>query len=266
LIPRLGLGTFGRTGDAGVEAITAALELGYRHLDTAQTYGTEAVIASALRRAGVPRAEVFLTTKVADTHLARADFLPSVRASLDRLETDRVDLLLIHWPVPGDVVPFEEYMDQLAEAKAAGLTRLIGVSNFPARLVDRAVARLGPGQLATNQVECHPFLQNRVLRERCTSHGVVLTAYMPLAAGRVMGDAVIGRIAARLGESPAAVALAWLLARGEVAIPASTRRAHLAANLRALDLTLTAADVAAIDALDRGERIVNPAKSPVWDA
>ena len=265
MIPRLGLGTFGRTGDEGLEGVMAALELGYRHLDTAQTYHTETVIAEAVRRSGVPAGDVFITTKVADTHLGFRDFLPSVRASLDRLQRASVDLLLIHWPSHDDVVPFEEYVDALGEAKALGLAHQIGVSNFPAALVDRAVARLGPGQVAANQVECHPFLQNRVLRERCAAHGVVVTAYMPLAVGRVMTDPTIRAVADRAGESPATVTLAWLFEKGMVAIPASSRRSHLAANLRAVALRLPADDIAAIDSLDRGQRLVNPAKSPVWD-
>jgi 2,5-diketo-D-gluconate reductase B len=264
-IPRLGLGTFGRTGEEGLEAILTALELGYRHLDTAQTYHTETVIAEALRRSALPAHQVFITTKVADTHLESVNFLPSVRASLDRLQRESVDLLLIHWPSQADVVPFEEYVDALGEAKALGLARQIGVSNFPAALVDRAVARLGPGEVATNQVECHPFLQNRVLRGRCAAHGVVVTAYMPLAAGRVITDSTIHAVAKRVGESPPTVTLAWLFDKGMVAIPASSRRAHLAANLRAIGLRLSADDVAAIDSLDRGERLVNPTKSPVWD-
>jgi 2,5-diketo-D-gluconate reductase B len=264
-MPRLGLGTYGRTGEDGFDAIMAAIELGYRHLDTAQTYGTESIVGRAIVSSGLPRSQLFVTTKVADTNLSRRDFLPSVRASLDELELDRVDLLLIHWPVPETHVPLAEYLDSLAEAQVLGLTRLIGVSNFPSALLARAVERLGPGRVATNQVECHPFLQNRLLREACAAHAVTLTAYMPLAVGRVMHDPVLRRIADRRDETPAAVSLAWLLAKGVAAIPASTNRGHLASNLRALDLDLTSEEVAEIDALDRGERLVNPAKSPVWD-
>jgi 2,5-diketo-D-gluconate reductase B len=264
-IPRLGLGTYGRTGEEGFAAILLALELGYRHLDTAQTYGTESLIGRALADLRTPRSEVFITTKVADTHLARRDFLPSVRASLDRLAVAQVDLLLVHWPAYRDAVPFEEYIDALAEARSLGLTRLIGVSNFPIALIDRAVDRLGPGQLATNQVECHPFLQNRRLRDVCRARGIVTTAYMPLAVGQVMREPVLAGIGERHGESAATVTLAWLFARGAVAIPASARREHLLANRRALTLRLDDDELAAIDALDRGERIVNPAKSPAWD-
>ena len=264
-MPRIGLGTFGRTGAAGRDAIGQALEMGYRHLDTAQTYGTESVIGEALETSGVPRSEVFLTTKIADTRLRRVDLLPSVRASLDRLRVDAVDLLLIHWPSHRDEVPFEEYIDGLAEARSAGMTRLIGVSNFTAAQVERAVARLGARAIFTNQVECHPFLQNRVLRASCARHDIIVTAYMPLAAGGVMQDPVIGRVAERHGESAATITLAWLLAQGLAAIPASARTEHLAANVRASGVRLSAGDMAEIDALDRGQRLVNPAKSPEWD-
>jgi 2,5-diketo-D-gluconate reductase B len=264
-IPPVGLGTWGRTGDEGQRAIGMAIDVGYRHFDTAQTYGSEAVIGRALRDAGLSRDAVFLTTKVADTHLARKDFLPSVRASLDRLGVEAVDLLLIHWPVPDEVVPLEEYVAELVRAKALGLTRLIGVSNFPVALVERAVTAAGMGEIVTNQVEVHPFLQNRRLRACCAGLGIVVTAYMPLAAGRVMSNQSLARLAARYGESPATVVLAWLLHHGLVVIPASARREHLVANLRATGLRLEPSDIVAIDALERGDRIVNPAKSPAWD-
>jgi 2,5-diketo-D-gluconate reductase B len=264
-IPRIGLGTYGRTGEAGYRAILDAIELGYRHLDTAQTYGTEDVMGRALRVSGVPRAEMFLTTKIADVNLRRRDLLPSLRASLDRLGVDCADLVLIHWPSPDDAVPLAEYMTALDEARTAGLARLIGVSNFPCALVDAAVALVGPGVLATNQVELHPFLQNRRVRACCEGHRIPVTAYMPLAVGRVMADPVIGRVAQKHGESPATITLAWLLQKGAIVIPASTRRDHLASNLRALSLTLSPEDAAAIDALDRGERIVDPVKAPAWD-
>jgi 2,5-diketo-D-gluconate reductase B len=252
-MPRLGLGTWLRHDDGGYRAILTGIELGYRHIDTAQTYGTEAHVGRALRASGLRRDELFITTKVGDVNLAKRDFLPSV------------DLLLIHWPSPKDAVPFESYIHDLAEAKARGMTRSIGVSNFPCALVARAAALLGPGQIATNQVEVHPYFQNHPVRACCAMEDIDVTAYMPLAGGRVMTDPAIGRIAAAHGESAATVTLAWLLARGMAAIPASGRRDHMAANLRALDLRLDEDDLAAIDARDRGDRLIDPAKSPAWD-
>jgi 2,5-diketo-D-gluconate reductase B len=264
-IPPLGLGTWLRTGEDGYRAILAAIEMGYRHIDTAQTYGTEAHIGRALRDTRVSRADIFVTTKVGDTNLARRDFLPSLEQSLRRLMVDRVDLTLIHWPSHRDLVPFDSYMEDLAEAKARGMTRMIGVSNFPCVLVDKAVALVGEGELVTNQVELHPYLQNRAVRACGDRHGMVTTAYMPLAGGRVLSDPLLTRIADTHGEAVSTVALAWLLQRGMVAIPASARLEHMKANLRALDLRLSEDDLGAIDALDRGERIINPTKSPTWD-
>jgi 2,5-diketo-D-gluconate reductase B len=264
-MPRLGLGTWLRHDEDGYRAILTGIELGYRHIDTAQTYGTESHVGRALRAGGLRRDELFITTKVGDVNLAKRDFLPSVEQSLARIGVDAVDLLLIHWPSSKDAVPFESYIHDLAEVKARGMTRAIGVSNFPCALVARAAAILGSNQMTTNQVEVHPYLQNHPVRTCCASHGMIVTAYMPLAGGRVTTDPVIGRIAAKHGESPATVTLAWLLARGMAAIPASGRRDHMAANLRALDLRLDEDDLAAIDARDRGERLIDPAKSPAWD-
>jgi 2,5-diketo-D-gluconate reductase B len=263
--PLMGLGTWGRTGDDGLAAILAAIEIGFRHLDTAQTYGTERNVGDAIRRSGVARHEFFVTTKVADTHLARKSFLPSVRRSLDTIGVERVDLLLIHWPVPEDDVPFAEYIDLLAEARQQGLTDHIGVSNFPSGLVEAAARRLGPGVLATNQVERHPFLQNRRVRETCERLGMTLTAYLPLARGQAAMDQVIQTIGRAHGVPASAVALAWSMARGVPVIPASGQPIHLADNFKAVSLQLTAADLAAIDALERGQRLIDPAKSPAWD-
>ena len=265
VIPPLGLGTFGRTGDDGVEAVLAALAIGYRHLDTAQTYDTEAPIGRALRQSGLKRDEVFITTKVADTKLTRADFMPSLRLSLERLGVDCVDLTLIYWPSHRDAVPLAEYMEELARAKELGLTRLIGVSNFTIDYLTRSLAILGPGALATNQIELHPYFQNRKVRAWCAANGVAVTAHMPLAEGRVTTDPVIAAIAERHGETSAAVALAFLLQQGVIVIPASGRRKHMVANFRATKVKLADDEKAVIAALERGDRMLNPIKSPAWD-
>lgn len=262
-IPRMGLGTWGRTGRDGLDAILTAIEIGYRHLDTAQTYDTESVIGRAIERSGVPRRDFFLTTKIADTNLAARDFLPSLRQSLDRLRTDRVDLTLIHWPA--DSLPLEDYLTSLLDARSRGLTTLVGVSNFPCALLQSAIAVTGPDVLATNQVEMHPFLQNRRVLACCTAQRVTVTAYLPVARGLVEREPVLARIATRLGVTAATVSLAWLLQRGAIVIPASSRREHLEANWRAAEVALTPADIAAIDALDRNQRLVDPQKSPAWD-
>jgi len=263
-IPVIGFGTSGLGGRAQ-EAIATALEVGFRHLDTAQSYGTEEVIGRVLRASRLKRDDVFLTTKIADANLGKNRFMPSLRQSLDRLGADHVDLLLIHWPSHRDAVPLADYLAALAEAKADGLARRIGVSNFPTALLDRSVAILGPGAIATNQVEMHPHFHNRTVRDWCDAHGISVTAYMPLGLGRVLGDPTLTEIAGRMGAAPAQVALAWLIQQGVIVIPASSNRDHMAANLTAVDLQLSEADMAAMARTDRNHRMINPAKSPAWD-
>ncbi|KKB08864.1 aldo/keto reductase [Devosia chinhatensis] len=264
-IPQLGLGTFGRTGDAGIAAIETALDIGYRHLDTAQSYDTERTVGEAFRRSGLARDAVFITTKVADTNLAAADFMPSVRRSLDTIGVDQVDLLLIHWPVPEDVVAFESYMQALKQAQDDGHARLIGVSNFTIEHLERAAKLLGQGALATNQVEIHPWLQVPILRDYARSAGLQLTAYQPLVKGQVAEDEVLKAIAATLGTTPAAVALAFLMAEGHIVIPASSSRGNLENNFRATAVSLSGEQMDAIRGRNRGYRHINPAKSPRWD-
>jgi 2,5-diketo-D-gluconate reductase B len=263
-IPMIGFGTSG-LGDKAEQAISTALEVGYRHLDTAQSYGTEEVIGRVLRGSGLTRGEVFLTTKIADANLGKDRFMPSLRQSLDRLGTDYVDLLLIHWPSHRDAVPLADYMTALAEAKAGGQARLIGVSNFTTALLDRSLAMLGSGALATNQVEMHPHFHNRKVLGWCDAHSIAVTAYMPLGLGRVLSTPALSSIAARAVASPAQVALAWLIQQGVIVIPASKSRVHMEANLAAADITLSDAEMAAMARTDRDHRMVDPAKSPVWD-
>lgn len=264
-IPQLGLGTYGRTGAAGVEAMLKAIEIGYRHLDTAQSYDTERQVGEAMRRSGLPRGDFFVTTKVADTRLDRAQFMPSVEKSLEEIGVDRVDLLLIHWPVPEEVVPFEDYMLALGEAKARGFARLIGVSNFPSALLERAETLLGKGEIATDQVEIHPYLQGPKLRDFARSRGLPLTAYQPLAKGEVAGDAVLARIGEAHGVTASAAALAFLMQEGHVVIPASSSERNLRANFAAKDVHLSEPEMAEIRGLDRGYRRIDPQKAPAWD-
>jgi 2,5-diketo-D-gluconate reductase B len=264
-IPQLGLGTFGRTGDAGVEAMFRAIEIGYRHIDTAQTYDTERQVGEAMRRSGLPRDDFFVTTKVADFRLDERQFMPSVERSLDEIGIEQVDLLLIHWPSHEDQVPFEEYMLALAEAKARGHARLIGVSNFPIALMQRSRALLGAGAIATNQVEIHPYLQAPKLRDHARAEGVALTAYQPLCKGELRDDPVLTRIGEKHGVTASAVALAFLMQEGHIVIPASSSEKNLRANFAALGVSLDDAEMAEIRKLDRGYRRIDPVKSPRWD-
>ncbi|RUT28591.1 aldo/keto reductase [Arsenicitalea aurantiaca] len=264
-IPRLGLGTYGRTGPEGLDALLKAIEIGYRHLDTAQSYGTEENVGEAVKRSGLSRSELFVTTKVADTNLEATQFLPSVEKSLETLQLDHVDLLLIHWPSARDQVPFEVYMTGLAEAKARGWAKRIGVSNYPIADLERADPIVGKGEIETNQVEIHPYLQAPRLRDHARSKGLTLTAYMPLAKGKVSADPVLGEIAATHGVTAAAISLAFLMGEGHIVIPASGNTERLHDNFAARNVTLSADETDAIRALDRGERMINPEKSPKWD-
>jgi 2,5-diketo-D-gluconate reductase B len=265
-IPAIGLGTFRLQGQVVIDSIRAGLELGYRHIDTAQIYGNEADVGQAIAASGIARDGLFVTTKVWTDHLAGDKVIPSLKDSLAKLQMEQVDLALVHWPSPGSAVPVAETMHALLEAKKAGLARHIGVSNFTIAHLREAIAAVGAEHIATNQVEIHPYLQNRAVAAFVRENGIHLTAYMPLAYGKVMADPVIGVIAQRHGATPAQVTLAWLLQQGYAVIPSSTKRANLEANLQATRISLSDADMAAIAELDAGERIANPAGlAPAWD-
>lgn len=264
-IPALGLGTFRLKDQQVMDSIRNGLELGYRHIDTAQIYGNEAEVGQAIAESGVARDQLFVTTKVWTEHLAADRLIPSLEESLAKLGLEQLDLALIHWPSPDDAIPVAEYMTALLEAKRRGLTRQIGISNFTIAHMQQAIDTVGADEIATNQVEIHPFLQNRTLMDFARSRGIHLTACMPLAYGKVMQDLVIQGIAAAHDATPAQVALAWLLQQGFAVIPSSTRRENLASNQLALDLSLSEAEMAAIATLDRGERLANPDFAPNWD-
>ena len=264
-IPSIGLGTFRLQGQAAIDSVRTGLALGYRHIDTAQIYGNEREVGQALREASVARSEIYLTTKVWTGHLAADRLAASLKDSLSKLGVEQVDLTLIHWPSPGGAVPVAESMEALLAARDAGLSGAIGISNFPVALMREAIASVGAQQIATNQVELHPYLQNRTVVDAARAAGIHITAYMPLAYGKVLDDPVIGAIARRLGATPAQVTLAWLLAKGYAVIPSSTKRANLAGNLAADTLVLDALEHAAIDALDNGGRLVSPDFAPAWD-
>ena len=265
-IPSFGVGTFRLTGQTVIDSVRNALELGYRAVDTAQIYGNEAEVGQALSESGVERSALFVTTKIWTENHAKDRLVASLRESLRKLRTDYVDLTLIHWPAPSHGVGLPEFMSALAEAKALGLTRQIGISNFNIELTKQAIAVVGKGEIATNQIELSPYLQNRTLTTFLKAQGIAVTSYMTLAYGKVLKDPVLARIAQKHQATVAQVALAWALQLGWAVIPSSTRRENLASNLRARDLKLDADDMALIAALERNGREVNPAGlAPVWD-
>ncbi len=265
-IPAFGLGTFRLKGQTVIDSVRNALDVGYRAIDTAQIYENEAEVGQAIAESGVARDELFITTKIWIANFHHDALLDSLRESLRKLRTDHVELTLIHWPSPKDAVPMAEYLGALAEAKSQGLTRQIGISNFTIAQTRQAIEILGAGAIATNQIEVHPYLQNRALIAFLKDQGIHVTAYMSLAYGEVLKDPIIQAIAERHQATPAQVALAWALQQGFAVIPSSTKRDNLAGNLLAADLRLSDEDMAQIATLDRGHRLANPeAIAPAWD-
>ena len=264
-MPVIGLGTFRLKDQVVIDSVTNGLDVGYRHIDTAQIYGNEAEVGQAIATSGIARNDLYITTKIWTENLSRDRLIPSLKESLTKLKIDQLDLTLIHWPSPNDALPVAEYVAALAEAKAQGLTKEIGVSNFTISQMQQAIDTVGASEIATNQIELHPFMQNYKVVEFARQHGIHITAYMPLAYGKVMEDAVLKQIAATHGVTPAQVSLAWLLQQGFAVIPSSTKRENLISNLKADQIKLSGAEMQAIAALDRSERLVNPDFAPKWD-
>ena len=262
-MPVLGLGTWENDDPAQcTESVKTALETGYRHVDTAQIYGNEAAVGDGIAAADVDRDDVFLATKVWIDQLAPEDVAASTRESLEKLGTEYVDLLYVHWPA-GAYDP-EETLPAFAELRDDGLVDRIGVSNFEPHHLDAATDALGEAPFA-NQVEMHPLLRQEELREYADANGVELVAYSPLARGNVLGDPAITHIAEKHGVSAAQVSLAWLREKGVTAIPKATGEDHIADNWASLGLELDDEDVEAIDTLGRTDRQLNPDFGPDWE-
>jgi len=264
-IPQMGYGTWNRPGDEAYNGVIWAIEAGCRHIDTAQGYDNEQDVARGIRDSGVPRAEIFITTKVKPENFGPGRIMPSVRESLDKLETEQVDLLLLHWPSIRNQYPLEDYVGQFAEVYDAGLAKRIGVSNFTKALIDDTIRLLGDRKIATNQVECHVFMQNRPIVEHCGKRGIAITAYSPLARGAVVGDPVLAEIGRAHGASGEQVALAFLMAKGMIVIPSSGKRERIVSNFEARRIALTPEEVARIEGLERGMRLVDGDWAPKFD-
>ena len=265
-VPAFGLGTYRLKGQVVIDSVKNALELGYRAIDTAQIYENEAEVGLAIAESGVARDELFITSKIWVSNFAKDKLIPSLQESLKKLRTDHLDLTLIHWPSPNHEVPVAEFLGALLEAKQQGLTKEFGVSNFTIELMKEAIAAVGAENIATNQIEVHPYLQNRKVVEFAQRHGIHITSYMTLAYGEVLKDPVIVEIAKRHNATPAQVTLAWAMQLGYSVIPSSTKRANLESNLKAQTLKLTDDDMAQIAKLDRGHRLTSPQSvAPEWD-
>jgi 2,5-diketo-D-gluconate reductase B len=263
-IPAIGFGTWQLTGVECERAVDAALKAGYRHIDTAQAYDNESEVGKAVKGSHVPRDEIFITTKVWFDRARDGDLQRSVEESLERLGLDHVDLILLHWP--NMEVPLDETMQALGDVAERGLARHIGVSNFTVDLL-RAAARHAGRPIVANQVEYHPYLDQRPVLAECRRNGVAMTAYSPIARGRVFDDPVISEIADRHGKTPGQVAIRWLIQQdGVIAIPRSSNPDHIAANNDVHDFKLDMEEMNRISELaEPGGRMVDPEWAPEWD-
>lgn len=253
-IPALGYGVWQVADDVAETVVAEALRVGYRHIDTAKLYGNEAGVGRAIRHSGIPRDDIFVTTKLWNDDQGRDNVLRAFDASMERLGFDVLDLYLIHWPTPKRNL-YVETWQAFIELKQSGRVRSIGVSNFPSEQLDELAATTGVVPVI-NQIELHPYLNQAGLRAYDASHGIVTQAWSPLGqGGELLADPVITSIATAHGATPAQVVLAWHLALGNVVIPKSVTPERIASNFAALDVTLTAEEIAAIDGLDEGRRL-----------
>jgi len=263
-IPALGFGTSPQTGSLAADEVIAALKAGYRHIDTARKYGTERQVGEAMRASGVPRREIFLTTKVSHENLREADFARSVNESLEALKVDYFDLLMIHWPNPE--IPVAEAVKGLAKAKRQGIARHIGIANFNTTLLAEAL-RHCPEPIVALQAEYHPYLDQTKVLAACRKHGLAFVAYCPLGRGRLFKDKVLGEIAKARDRTLAQIALRWLMQQNVAAIPRSSNPERIAANLDVFDFTLSEDEMRRIASLRRPDgRIADPVgRVPPWD-
>lgn len=260
-VPALGFGTWQLQGQEAYDAVRHALELGHRHIDTAQMYENEEHVGRAIADSEIDRDEIFLTTKVPPGKAEPEQLKRSHDGSLEKLRTDRVDLLLLHWPNPQ--VPLADTLEAMRQLQDAEKTRHIGVSNFTPSLVDEALSH---AEILCNQVEYHPFLDQSHLLEQARRRDLVLTAYSPLAKGKVIGNGTLEEIGAEHGKTPAQVAIRWLLQQENVAtIPRSSSAEHREENHDVLDFELSQEEMDRISGLARGERLIDPPFAPDWE-
>lgn len=252
-IPQLGFGVFQIKPDETAAAVKRALDIGYRHIDTAEMYGNEKEVADGIRDAGLDRAEVFVTSKLNNGFHKPDDARRAFDRTLEALKSDYVDLFLIHWPLPtlygGDFVSTWKVLEEFAKD---GRARSIGVSNFQTAHLERLAAEAATVP-SVNQIEVHPYFGNEQVRAYGRDHGIVTEAWSPIAQGKVLGDPEINRIADARGKSPAQVVLRWHIQRGDVVFPKSVTPERIQANFELFDFDLDDSDMAAISALDKGE-------------
>jgi len=266
-IPVLGLGTWQSTGQDCIDVVSQALQIGYEHIDTAQAYGNEVEVGQGIKQSGVARDKFFLTTKIFpdDMKFEPEKLVAAAKRSLKNLDTDYVDLLLLHWP--DDRVPLSETIPALCELQKQGLTRNIGVSNFNIANIIEA-KKYANVPIVVNQVEFHPFIKQETLQTFLNNHHILLEAYSPLARGDVFDNDIIKDIADKHGVTPAQISLAWILSdKDRIAIPKTSNPDHLQGNLDAINVNLSANDIEQISKLatSDGRKIKHPDYSPKWD-
>lgn len=264
-IPKIGLGTWQNTGENCVKSVKQGIELGYRHIDTAQIYENEEEVGQGIEDSGIKREDVFVTTKVWMDRVSKDKFRPSVEESLKKLKTDYVDLLLLHWPV--EDVDLSEQLEELQKVQKDGLTRLIGVSNYNVELMKKVVEDNNV-DIATNQVEYHPFLSQEDVLSYLRSQGMFLTAYSPLARGNVLENTTLREIGLKYDLNPAQITILWEYQTDNVVtIPKAGKFEHVEDNLKAIEKELSDEDMEKISGLQSpAGRIVDPDWAPEWDA
>lgn len=261
-IPQLGFGTWDLRGNVAIEMVAATLDAGYRHIDTAQYYDNEKEVGQAINQSGIARADIFLTTKVRQDKIGKEDFLTTTQESLELLQLDYVDLLLIHWP--NSSIPLEDSLASLQKAQDNGWAKNIGVSNFPIALLQQCLDfGIKP---FTNQVEYHPFLDQSKLISFMTEQDISLTAYSPIAQGKVIGNTLIKSLGEKYGKHETQITLKWLMQQGVIAIPRTSKVRNMKANMEIFDFELSAEEMKNISALGSAAgRLVNPDGGPDWD-
>ena len=262
-IPEIGLGTYQMHGQSCVDSVLKALDLGYRHIDTAQIYENEREVGEALNISTVEREDVFLTTKIWRTNLEHEDVLRSTEESLKQLQTPYVDLLLIHWP--NEQVDLRRTLEAMLVLRDQAKAMNIGVSNFPLSLLKEAVEEIR-APIFCNQIEFHAHLDQLDQLDYAIENDLLLTAYSPLGQGKITNDLVLRTIADKHGKTSAQVALRWLIEQESVvAIPKASGEDHLKENIDVFDFELSDQEFEEIDAIEKGKRLVNPSFAPAWD-